>query len=86
MPISIIQGARHAFAESAGRNMANPTAILLCASNLLSHLGLRRYADIIQNAVKTTIQAKKVSVTVWSFVVNNIYQSLYETDSDSSNF
>ena len=55
-----VQGARHAFAESAGRNMANPTAILLCAANMLSHLGLQRHADVVQNAVKATVKAGKV--------------------------
>jgi isocitrate dehydrogenase (NAD+) len=56
-------GARHAFAESAGRNMANPTAILLCAANMLAHLDLQKYADVIHNAVKTTIKSGKVRTT-----------------------
>jgi len=56
-----VKGARHAFAESAGRNMANPTAILLCASNMLSHIGLYQHAETIRSAVKTTIRARKVS-------------------------
>jgi len=55
-----VKGARHAFAESAGRNMANPTAILLCASNMLAHIGLTQQADRIRNAVKATIRARKV--------------------------
>jgi len=57
----VVQGARHAFAESAGRNMANPTAILLCAANMLSYLGLKQHAGVIQNAVKATIKEGKVS-------------------------
>lgn len=32
------QGARHPFAQAVGRNIANPTAMLLSASNMLRHL------------------------------------------------
>ena len=42
--------------------MANPTAILLCASNMLSHIGLNQQAERIRNAVKATIRARKVSI------------------------
>jgi len=56
-------GARHAFAESAGRNMANPTAMLLCAANMLSYLGLKQHAIVIQDAVRATVKAGKVRTT-----------------------
>jgi len=56
-----VQGARHAFAESAGRNMANPTAILLCAANMLEYIGLQQHASTIRSAVKATVEARKVS-------------------------
>ena len=32
------QGARHTFAQMAGRNVANPVAMLLCACDMLEHL------------------------------------------------
>lgn len=32
------QGARHPFAQAVGRNIANPTAMLLSAANMLRHL------------------------------------------------
>jgi len=41
--------------------MANPTALLLCASNMLAHIGLNQHAEKIRNAVKATIRARKVS-------------------------
>jgi len=53
-------GARHAYAEFAGRNMANPTAILLCAANMLEHVGLQHHSDVIRKAVNDTVQAGKV--------------------------
>jgi len=56
-------GARHAFAESAGKNQANPTAILLCASNMLVHLKLDNYATQIRRAVEKTIKEGKVRTT-----------------------
>lgn len=34
----LLQGARHPFAQAVGRNIANPTAMLLSASNMLRHL------------------------------------------------
>ncbi|KAI0223518.1 Isocitrate dehydrogenase [NAD] subunit beta, mitochondrial [Lamellibrachia satsuma] len=53
-------GARHAFAEQIGRNTANPTAMLLSACNLLSHLHLHEHAERITTAVKKTINDGKV--------------------------
>jgi len=44
--------------------MANPTAILLCASNMLAHIGLTQQADRIRNAVKATIRARKVGIVM----------------------
>ena len=32
------QGARHTFAQMAGRNVANPVAMLLCSCDMLKHL------------------------------------------------
>jgi len=56
-------GARHAFAESAGKNQANPTGFLLCGVNMLSHLKLDQHADVIRSAVERTIKAGKVRTT-----------------------
>ena len=54
------QGARHAYAEMAGRNQANPTGILLCAANMLNHMNLQYYGKLIRDAVEKTIKAGKV--------------------------
>jgi isocitrate dehydrogenase (NAD+) len=56
-------GARHAFAESAGKNQANPTGILLCAANMLQHLHLDKYSEQIRKAVEKTIKSGKVKTT-----------------------
>ncbi|XP_062903295.1 isocitrate dehydrogenase [NAD] subunit beta, mitochondrial isoform X8 [Mobula hypostoma] len=42
-----MQGARHPFSQAMGRNIANPTAMLLSAANMLKHLksGLPTWAD-----------------------------------------
>ncbi len=43
----------------AGRNVANPSAMLLAGCLLLRHLGLNQHADLINSAViKTVIQNK----------------------------
>ena len=56
-----MQGARHAFADSAGKNQANPTAILLCAANMLNHLHLEQHGTLIKDAVDKTVKEGKVS-------------------------
>jgi len=53
-------GARHAFAGAVGKDHANPTAMLLAASNMLRHMQLHRYADVITKAVHTVIKNGKV--------------------------
>ncbi|XP_018015956.1 isocitrate dehydrogenase [NAD] subunit beta, mitochondrial isoform X1 [Hyalella azteca] len=54
------QGARHTFAEGMGKNVANPTAMLLCSANMLKHAGLDQYSAIIKGAVDKVIKAGKV--------------------------
>ncbi|XP_055338812.1 isocitrate dehydrogenase [NAD] subunit beta, mitochondrial-like [Paramacrobiotus metropolitanus] len=53
-------GARHSYAEAVGKNIANPTAILLTACNMLRHLNLDYHANIIRDAVHRVIKAQKV--------------------------
>jgi len=50
------QGARHTFAEALGKNIANPTAMLLCSANMLDHCGLEGHATKIRSAVAAVIQ------------------------------
>jgi isocitrate dehydrogenase (NAD+) len=52
-------GARHAFSTAAGRNIANPTAMILCSANMLRHLNLPTYAQRIENAVYKVIKSGK---------------------------
>jgi len=52
-------GARHAFTTAAGRNIANPTAMLLCSANLLRHINMPSYAQRIENAVFKVIKSGK---------------------------
>uniref|UniRef100_A0A8C8WIH7 Isocitrate dehydrogenase [NAD] subunit, mitochondrial n=1 Tax=Panthera leo TaxID=9689 RepID=A0A8C8WIH7_PANLE len=53
-------GARHPFAQAVGRNIANPTAMLLSASNMLRHLNLEYHSNMIADAVKKVIKVGKV--------------------------
>ncbi|XP_043824883.1 isocitrate dehydrogenase [NAD] subunit beta, mitochondrial-like [Dromiciops gliroides] len=53
-------GARHPFAEAVGRNIANPTAMLLSSSNMLKHLSLEYHSKMIAEAVKKVIKVGKV--------------------------
>jgi len=53
-------GARHAFAGAVGKDAANPTAMLLATANLLRHMCLHRYADIITKAVHNVIKSGRV--------------------------
>lgn len=52
-------GARQAFAELAGKNQANPTAILLCSANMLDHMGLEKHSSVIRKAVLNVVASGK---------------------------
>jgi len=53
-------GARHSYSEVAGKNVANPAAMLLCAANMLDHASLASHANIIRTAVQDVLGAGKV--------------------------
>lgn len=53
-------GARHTFGEAVGKNIANPTAMLLCSIKLLRHVNLHDYANLIQKALDKVIESGKV--------------------------
>ncbi|XP_014673064.1 PREDICTED: isocitrate dehydrogenase [NAD] subunit beta, mitochondrial-like isoform X2 [Priapulus caudatus] len=53
-------GARHSFQEGVGRNIANPTAVLLAASKMLDHLNMHEYASRLANAVYNVFKLGKV--------------------------
>lgn len=53
-------GARHTFSEAVGKNVANPTAMLLASANLLNHINLQYYGDLIKSAVDRVIRVGKV--------------------------
>jgi len=53
-------GARHTYASMTGRDVANPTAILLAAANMLKHINLNFHSELISTAVKNTIKKSDV--------------------------
>jgi len=53
-------GARHSFAEAVGKNVANPSALLFCAANLLDHASLNFYGKLIRESVLKVIKSGKV--------------------------
>uniref|UniRef100_A0A7E4VD36 Isocitrate dehydrogenase [NAD] subunit, mitochondrial n=1 Tax=Panagrellus redivivus TaxID=6233 RepID=A0A7E4VD36_PANRE len=53
-------GARHPYAEASGRNIANPTAMIICAANMLQHLHLEDHGRALRRAVEKTIKEGKV--------------------------
>jgi isocitrate dehydrogenase (NAD+) len=58
----IFQGARHTFSEAVGKNVANPTAMLLCGAKMLNHINMQFYGDMIRGAVERVLKAGKVLV------------------------
>ncbi|CAH1641497.1 unnamed protein product [Spodoptera littoralis] len=54
------QGARHIFSGAVGKNIANPTAMLLCSANLLAHVNLHPYSRMIKNAINKVLTDGKV--------------------------
>ncbi|XP_072434729.1 isocitrate dehydrogenase [NAD] subunit beta, mitochondrial-like isoform X2 [Chiloscyllium punctatum] len=53
-------GARHPFSQAMGRNIANPTAMLLSSANMLRHLNLEFHSNLISEAVRKVIKLGKV--------------------------
>lgn len=53
-------GARHAFSEAVGKNLANPTAMLLCSCRMLRHINMEYYADVIEHALMRVLKSAKV--------------------------
>uniref|UniRef100_A0A914XCP3 Isocitrate dehydrogenase [NAD] subunit, mitochondrial n=1 Tax=Plectus sambesii TaxID=2011161 RepID=A0A914XCP3_9BILA len=53
-------GSRHSFQEALGRQIANPTAMILCCANLLKHLHLHAHGDALFKAVEKVIRDGKV--------------------------
>jgi len=53
-------GARHTYSGVAGRNVANPTAMLLAAANMLDHVSLVEYGEKIRNSVDKVLGDGKV--------------------------
>jgi isocitrate dehydrogenase (NAD+) len=49
------QGCRHTGNDIAGKNIVNPSAILISSVTMLRHLGLPNFADKISDAVNQTI-------------------------------
>ncbi|XP_046543376.1 LOW QUALITY PROTEIN: isocitrate dehydrogenase [NAD] subunit beta, mitochondrial-like [Haliotis rubra] len=54
------QGHRHAFAEAVGKNIANPTGVLLSACNMLKHIHLEYHSKLIEEAVTRVIKSGKI--------------------------
>merc|ERR1711892_1564511 len=53
-------GARHSYNEVAGKDVANPSAMLLCAANMLDYASLTHRGQMIRKAVQDVLGAGKV--------------------------
>ncbi|XP_028135819.1 isocitrate dehydrogenase [NAD] subunit beta, mitochondrial [Diabrotica virgifera virgifera] len=53
-------GARHTYSEAVGKNVANPTAMLLCASKMLRHVNLPLYGEMIRAAIEKVLKDGKI--------------------------
>jgi len=53
-------GAPHTFDVGVGKNVANPTAMLLSATKMLKHVGMREHAKRVENSVERVLADKKV--------------------------
>jgi isocitrate dehydrogenase (NAD+) len=54
------QGMPHTGLNIAGKNIANPTSILISSVMMLRYLGLPKFADQISSAIRTVLEEKKV--------------------------
>lgn len=53
-------GARHTYSEAVGKNVANPTAMLLCGAKMLFHVNLAYYGEMLKNAIAKVLTDGKV--------------------------
>lgn len=53
-------GARHTFDEGVGRNVANPTALLLATAKMLEHLGMQDKGLQVKTAVNSVLEEHNV--------------------------
>uniref|UniRef100_A0A915AZ99 Isocitrate dehydrogenase [NAD] subunit, mitochondrial n=1 Tax=Parascaris univalens TaxID=6257 RepID=A0A915AZ99_PARUN len=53
-------GSSHAYQQAFGRQIANPTAMILCCANMLNHLHLKEYGNALRQAVEKVIADGKV--------------------------
>ncbi len=53
-------GAKHTFDEGVGKNVANPTAMLLSAAKMLEHVGMPKKGGRIKSAVDSVLREGKV--------------------------
>merc|ERR1739838_413179 len=58
--VAIFESVHGTAPDIAGKDMANPTALLLSAAMMLHHMGLHSYGNKIQTACFDTIREKKV--------------------------
>ena len=61
------QGPRHAGLDIAGMNKANPTSFLLASALMLKDMNLGKYAENLENAVRTTILQRNPDVLTPDF-------------------
>lgn len=57
--------------DIAGKDKANPTALILSAVMMLRHMNLHEYADLIQRSVQKTISDPRVP-TLIALVFNEL--------------
>ena len=50
-------GAKHTFDEGVGKNIANPTAILLSTAKMLDHLGLTEHGSKLRAAITEVLSS-----------------------------
>ncbi|VDK69436.1 unnamed protein product [Litomosoides sigmodontis] len=53
-------GARHAYEQALGKQIANPTAMILCCADLLQHLRLQKYGAALRLAAEAVIAEGKI--------------------------
>ncbi|VDK51287.1 unnamed protein product [Anisakis simplex] len=53
-------GSPHAFQHAFGRQIANPTAMILSCADMLNHLHLKEYGDALRKAVEKVLLEGKI--------------------------
>jgi len=70
--VAIFEATHGTAPDIAGKNMANPSSVLLSGRMMFEYIGWQEAADLIEKGVSTTIKSKKVTGDLASMMSGDV--------------